>query len=143
MQKPRNRLQIDRQGGARPLKLTSRLLQKDAPPSMANCQGGGLLVGWLVSCATLQVLTGLARPLHARVRRARSGAAEPPEGGSLHVRVLLVGASPPRSGHCVWWFVGVCLPAGDFKGNMLGRAAPRRRGLASAPMRVCLPAPVS
>ena len=40
MQKPRNRLQIDRQGGARPLKLTSRLLQKDAPPSMANCQGG-------------------------------------------------------------------------------------------------------
>ena len=69
----------------------------------------GWLVGWLVSCATLQAQMGLARPLPARVRRARSGAAEPPEGGSLHVRVLLVAAFPPRSGQCVWWLVGVCL----------------------------------
>ena len=75
-------------------------------PEAGHCPGMilarvGWLVGWLVSCATLQALMSLARPLHARVRRARSGAAEPPEGGSLQVRVLLVGASPPRSGRFV------------------------------------------
>ena len=62
-------------------------------------------MGW-DSCATLHARTGMARPPHARGRRGRSGAAEPPSGGSLHLPVLLVPACSPGSGHfvgSVWW----------------------------------------
>ena len=65
-------------------------------PSYLHLRGMDVM-GW-ESCATLRAVIGPARPPHARGRRGRSGAAEPPVGGSLHLPLLLVPACPPGSG---------------------------------------------